>query len=1242
MKLSIQPPKKSISKAFLKHRPLRFEIEKFKSNLLKLLEKIDEIEREENQKNHIRDFLLNTYYKDRYEVNTKDYKDLVIRTGKTNKDNVGVIIETKRPGSKNEMISAGNLNVKAFQELVLYYMHERVDEKNIDIKYCIATNINEWFVFDASLFEKYFYRNKEFVKQCEEWRRGQKVTADTNLFYNDIAKPFIDSIEDEIPVTHFDLRDYKEALESSDPEKQKNLIALYKLLSPNHLLRIPIADDSNKLDEKFYKELLHIIGLEESKIGSKTVIDRKEKEKRDAGSLLENIISKLCILDSADRVSDSTNFGETKDEKDFNIALELCITWINRILFLKLLEAQLIYYHKGSPSYEFLNKYKLKDFDEVFSLFHHVLAVPANERDTDVKKKFERVPYLNSTLFEISPLEKETINISSLNDSLTLDLIHNSILKDKQKNLKDLPFLEYLLKFLEAYDFAGEGPEDIQEDSKTLINASVLGKVFEKINGYKDGSIFTPGFITMYMCREAIRPAVMQKFKDKYNWSVENFDDLKNFIADKRNRNDIIEFNEVINSLKICDPAVGSGHFLVSSLNEIIAVKSELGIFADEFGTRISDYDITIEQDELIITDRQGDIFRYEVYAALSENVIKVRAESQRLQRTLFHEKQTIIENCLFGVDINPNSVKICMLRLWIELLKNAYYRPPPGPLLFKEGEHSGGAHIGKERELSSELETLPNIDINIKCGNSLISRFPLDANLAKFGQKEKNMIEQYSKSVKDYKNVRDRRKKKELEEIIRSLKNDIRTDISKKDPKLVRLNNLKGELDNLMNQSGLFEQTKKEQKDKAAQKKKLETEIAKLNKDVEDIKSNAIYKNAFEWRFEFPEVLNAEGEYEGFDVVIGNPPYGAEIPDREILKLLFPNSSIGQIDTYKYFIELSFRITETKGIITYITSDSYLEKKYFTDTRNILVLNSSMIRNIKLGDNIFDNINLPTSIFQVYKGNKINYYEFLNLSIYDSNIKKSEILLLNKNFITDIPEFEKSFVIKPSILRDIQCQKLIDIYDQVMGVKVYQIGKGKPKQTSFEIENNIFVSDKKDNNNYYPYISQGIERYLYNFKNEFINYGEWLAEPRKLKYFENPKLIIREIVNPRIYATYIEEEAVVKNIAAVIISRTEEYSLKYLLALLNSNLFTYYLFQQTPKSSNKSYPSFTSEIIKNIPIKDITLANQQPFINLVDKILESKKQGKDTTALEDEIDRMVYELYGLTEEEVRVVEGKS
>src|SRR6185312_14975886 len=269
-----------------------------------------------------------------------------------------------------------------------------------------------------------------------------------------------------------------------------------------------------------------------------------------------------------------------------------------------------------------------------------------------------------------------------------------------------------------------EGAEEIQEDNKTLINASVLGLIFEKINGYKDGSFFTPGFITMYMCRETIRRAVVQKFNEAKEWDLKEYSELYNKIQDKR------EANVIVNSLKICDPAVGSGHFLVSALNELIAIKSDLQILADGEGRTLRDYTVEVVNDELIVTDDSGDIFEYRPN----------NKESQRVQETLFHEKQTLIENCLFGVDINPNSVKICRLRLWIELLKNAYYKAD-----------------------TKELETLPNIDINIKTGNSLISRFALDADLSQALRNTKWNINDYKIAVGAYKNATDKEAKREL-----------------------------------------------------------------------------------------------------------------------------------------------------------------------------------------------------------------------------------------------------------------------------------------------------------------------------------------------------------------------------------------------------------------------------------------------------------------------------------------------
>ena len=159
---------------------------------------------------------------------------------------------------------------------------------------------------------------------------------------------------------------------------------------------------------------------------------------------------------------------------------------------------------------------RLATLTNSIKLFFRVLAKKPAERQASIQTKFGRVPYLNSSLFEITELEDATININSLEDSQTLPLLAKSVLKDNPayRHQKELLTLPYLFAFLDAYDFASESREEIQEKNRTLINASVLGLIFEKINGYKDGSFYTPGFITEYMCRETIRKAVVQKFND--------------------------------------------------------------------------------------------------------------------------------------------------------------------------------------------------------------------------------------------------------------------------------------------------------------------------------------------------------------------------------------------------------------------------------------------------------------------------------------------------------------------------------------------------------------------------------------------------------------------------------------------------------------------------------------------------------------------------------------------------------
>jgi adenine-specific DNA-methyltransferase len=947
MELKRHSPKKSL-KAFLKQRPSESERDKFKANLITLLDKISVIEKqptdesEEHLKNNLRDFLRDTFYINTNAINTKDKKDLVIHIGKTTDTDVAVIIEAKRPSNVKEMVSADNANKKALHELILYYLNERNTKENVQLKQLVVTDVNQWFIIDANYFDKHIYRNTQIKKLYETKINDKK---DNPWFYEEIAK-IVSKIDVEIPCVYFDIKDYEKILRNAKTEDDKELIALYKILSPQHLLKIASPNDSNALNERFYKELLHIIGLEEARKGNKNVIRRK-KENRSTASLIELAIEALKTEDTFHRIPDIKVYGENKEEQTFNIALELCITWINRILFLKLLEGQLNSYHQGNNNYRFLNYETVHDYDELFKLFHKVLAVNIPDRTEVIKTKYSQVPYLNSSLFEISDLEDQTIKINSLENDGQLELINTTILKDIRKKAAKLPSLSYLFNFLDAYDFASEGTEDWEKDNKQLINASVLGKVFEKINGYRDGSIFTPAFITMYMCRQSIRLAVVEKFNEvlssKDEKMFDKFEDIKNYTSRHFKTDDVLKANEIVNSLQICDPAVGSGHFLVSALNEIIVIKAELGILADEKGNNLSGYEIEIVNDELIITDQQGNPVEYKL-----QNDKPLSKEVQRLQRTLFLQKQTIIENCLFGVDINPKSVLICRLRLWIELLKNAYY---------KETEYT-------------ELETLPNIDINIKCGNSLLSRFELNDDVFKSIPNFKKKLSDYKFWVNEYKNAKDRNLKKQLTENIKVFVDEFK----KRDPKVVKLQK---DLDKKSNEfynrfvtQKLFAETANPKVIK--EKEKLEQEIEKITNEIKTLNANNLYKNAFEWRFEFPEVLSNDGEFKGFDLVIGNPPYIKEYENRNAFDGLRSLKCYqGKMDIWYLFGDLGLKILKPERYLCFIATNNWVTNAGASNFRNIVIENSQVVNLTDFGAYmIFENASIQTMIM-LFKNNK-------------------------------------------------------------------------------------------------------------------------------------------------------------------------------------------------------------------------------------------------------------------------------
>lgn len=1440
-------PKKALNKAFLKVKPNRIEIEGFKANLITLLDRTNDTETEEFHKNLVSDFLKDTYYKQNHFINTKGRNDLVIHNGSQANTPVAVIIEAKKPTNKSEMVTTERLNAKAFQELVLYYLRERITHKNLEVKHLVVTNINEWFIFDATLFDRLFAQNKSFVQRFQDFEDGRLAEVKTDFFYKQIAEPYIADIKTEIEFTYFNIQDYQRPLRNEDKQDDNKLIALFKLLSPEHLLKLPFTNDSNSLDKRFYAELLHIIGLTETKEGGKKLIGRNNEGERHTGTILEDAIIQLDSLDKLSRLDKPSQYGSTTQERLFNVALELSITWINRILFLKLLEAQLITYHKGDKAYSFLNLDKIKSYDDLNSLFFQVLARKHEDRNEDVKKVFEKVPYLNSSLFEPTDIEQVTLFISNLKDTKSIPVIASTVLKDKQgkKRTGNMPVLEYLFAFLDAYDFSSEGSEEIQEDNKTLINASVLGLIFEKINGYKDGSFFTPGFITMYMCRETIRKAVVQKFNEALNtltpgpspqgrgvggegitrgrgvwgegiprgrgveprielqgqkinpelleharemrknetpaedfmwnllrnrrflgykfrrqhpvaqkyildffcdelrlgleldgdyhssqdqkeydegrtyeltelgikiirfsnqevlWETEKvLETIRDFATTKslsplslgrgaggegdykgraarpegihlKNFNDLYDFigpggifsyqeaNKIVNSIKICDPAVGSGHFLVSALNEMIAVKNDLKILLDRDGKRLKEYQVEVVNDELTVTDEEGELFEYT--PSPLQGGSKGGSESQRIQETLFHEKQTIIENCLFGVDINTNSVKICRLRLWIELLKNAYYKNP------------------------TELETLPNIDINIKCGNSLVSRFAIDADLRQALKKSKWSIDSYRIAVDTYRNAENKEQKREMERLIADIKSDFRSEITKNDPKLKRKAQMAGELYNLTMQQGLFEESPKQKKERLAKVEKLEESLNKLEIEIEEIKANKIFENAFEWRFEFPEVLNEEGDFVGFDVVIGNPPYIRQEEIKELKPFLKSQFGLysGTADVFIFFIEKGFDILKHKGVFTFIMPNKFMQAGYGQSARKFL-LEQNLIEIIDFGDfQVFDEATTYPCILTASKQAPTGIFKTSKISSSDFTLDFPSYVDKISNEINHASLNDETWVVSNSH-DQILLQKVVS-----MGIKledyVGQVGKYGVKTgltEAFIIDNQLksqIISEDpnsislikpvlrgRDINKWiakseglwlistFPVLKINIDNYP-GIKNFFLRFGrkkleqsgengarkktsnKWFETQDNIAYwreFEKPKIMYQVLqVKP---CFIFDEDGMYCNNSMWIIPSDD----KVLLGILNSKMGWWLISKYCTAIQNGF--QLIWKYFCQIPIAKGNDQVRKIIADSVNEILFIKKQNPtaDTTDLENQIDQLVYQLYDLREEEIRIVEG--
>jgi len=1211
LKLDVKKPRKFISPLLSKKSIVSKELSAFKEATDAYLTELEKQRITEQSEPNIVSNALKPYFENlsyvaqSYSQKGQSGIDLALML----EHSPSVIIEAKAFESP-AMITKGDINKKALHEAIYYFMNERHNGNNT-LYHIIITDFHHWFVFDAKDFENLFWKNRDIKNIFDSVKNPSVLGSRTEDFYSMVSK-YIDGMnENLIDCAYFDLRNKR-----SDKEN----IALYKLLSKDTLLKAFNPNDANTLNKVFYSELLYIIGLEEVKSGGKKLIQRAKAEH--SGALYENIVQKLVQYDKS---------------TDFESVIRLMIIWINRILFLKLLESQLIKWN-DSQEYAFLNPEKIKDFDRLEMLFFDILAKKPHERG---HRDFDYVPYLNSSLFEPHAFEQKFLTIATLQDDCIMPYYSKTVLKDAHAKRKEgsVNMLHYLFEFLDAYDFSSEGSEELVNESKSLINASVLGLIFEKLNGYKDGSFYTPSFITMYMSKETITRAIVEKFNQAKGWNCTTLDELDDKIEDKKEANDIID------SLTICDPAVGSGHFLVSSLNTILEIKSQLRILFDTEGKRIKDYELSVENDELIVRDDEGEIFEYK----------RNSKEKTRIQKMLFLEKQKIIENSLFGVDINPNSAQITRLRLWIELLKNSYYAK------------------------DSNLVTMPNIDINIKVGNSLISRYGLDDEIDI--PNIKHAIERYKSSVKDYKEGNFLSSKEDIRTAIEDVKGMFgltlkaqwkQTENYKKVlgayVKEYSMDDLKRDMQldaldfNYRFHGNLFDDELTAAKKK--EKVKLLDKVLKAYKAIEEIEKGKVYEDAFEWRFEFPEVLDEEGNFIGFDVVIGNPPYIALSKLKDIDYSQFHYKAYDKTgDILVLFFEKSLHILNENAVMSLIVSNSWLKTKYGKALKNVFINSGASAQIINFEDTqIFEEATVETCIVTLDRNNDTEE-KIVNIKKFDaknatpstlidaiennmqSSNEESKLMQkienkgkLLKNWDVDIfrgilTGLNKAFIIDTEtknelITEDPKSKELLKELIRGRDVQKYAISwAGKWLINSHNnppINIDRYTAIKQYLDTFYPQLEKRYDKGKtpYNLRN-----CAYMDE------FEKPKIVWGEISDKPKFA-YDESGMYVE---ATSFMMTGEH-LKYLLSILNSNLSQWY-FERISTTTGMGTNRWKKFKLELLPIAECDV--HQAFITLADQIITLKKQNQDTSKLEAQIDQMVYELYGLSEEEVALVEGR-
>jgi hypothetical protein len=476
-------------------------------------------------------------------------------------------------------------------------------------------------------------------------------------------------------------------------------------------------------------------------------------------------------------------------------------------------------------------------------------------------------------------------------------------------------------------------------------------------------------------------------------------------------------------------------------------------------------------------------------------------------------------------------------------------------------------------------------------------------------------------------------------------------------DPKKVKLRQLQAELYGVENQTLLFEETKAEVKAREKKVNKLSNEIDKLSAEIEDIESGRLYENALEWRFEFPEVLNDDGNFVGFDIVIGNPPYGVNFNK----KTGKPYESNYQTfnwrgESYTLFTEQAVNLLNKQGYLSFIIPDTLLNLEFTESLRNYL-LNNTFINEVDL---------LPSNVFADATVDTILL--FCQRNPVPNKEKSSEVLVKvfnKKNLIEHLDNPERSFNISTNIWMeqksfnvqsdhdelsviqkiDSQFPKLIDYSDMFSGIKVYEVGKGNPPQTPEIRDLKPFTSNSRKKENWSPFFDGkhiGYYQLLWNQDN-WIDYGAWLAAPRDSENFKDEKILIRKITGKTLICHYIPYTSYCNTLLFVLKLKPKQAKISYkaLLGVMNSGFIGWYFRKKFQISDEDTFPQIMIRDILQFSIPNENNTITKKIEEIVDEILAAKKGDPkaDTSELEKAINNLVYKLYQLTYDEVKIID---